>query len=171
MSKILHALDQNAERWSLLVFYTMIVLTMFIEVVRREVFAYSSIWGEEIVRYSFIYLAWIGAAAAVKERGHIRIDVLMHYASPRLKALLYIFGDLVMFGVAAVAFFWSMETVLVSAKFGSVTHGLRISQVWFLLAVPIGFGLVIIRLLQSFLRDMRDLRNGNAVYEGDKLFD
>ncbi|EFO33300.1 trap dicarboxylate transporter, dctq subunit [Roseibium sp. TrichSKD4] len=171
MSKILHALDQNAERWSLLVFYTMIVLTMFIEVVRREVFAYSSIWGEEIVRYSFIYLAWIGAAAAVKERGHIRIDVIMHYASPRLKALLYIFGDLVMFGVAAVAFFWSMETVLVSAKFGSVTHGLRISQVWFLLAVPIGFGLVIIRLLQSFLRDMRDLRNGNAVYEGDKLFD
>lgn len=171
MSKILHTLDQNAERWSLLVFYTMIVLTMFIEVVRREVFAYSSIWGEEIVRYSFIYLAWIGAAAAVKERGHIRIDVLMHYASPRLKALLYIFGDLVMFGVAAVAFFWSMETVLVSAKFGSVTHGLRISQVWFLLAVPIGFGLVIIRLLQSFLRDVRDLRNGNAVYEGDKLFD
>jgi C4-dicarboxylate transporter DctQ subunit len=33
------------------------------------VFSYSSIWGEEIVRYSFIYLAWIGAAAAVKERG------------------------------------------------------------------------------------------------------
>jgi hypothetical protein len=32
-------------------------------------FSYSSIWGEEIVRYSFIYLAWIGAAAAVKERG------------------------------------------------------------------------------------------------------
>jgi C4-dicarboxylate transporter DctQ subunit len=38
---------------------------MFIEVLRREVFSYSSIWGEEIVRYSFIYLAWIGAAAAV----------------------------------------------------------------------------------------------------------
>jgi hypothetical protein len=57
---------QNAERWLLLVFYVMLVGTMFIEVVRREVFSYSSIWGEEIVRYSFIYLAWIGAAAAVK---------------------------------------------------------------------------------------------------------
>lgn len=171
MSRVLRALDQNAERWALLVFYVMIVLTMFIEVVRREVFAYSSIWGEEIVRYSFIYLAWIGAAAAVKERGHIRIDVLMHYAGPQAKALLYIFGDLVMLAVAAVAVYYSMETVLVSAKFGSVTHGLRISQVWFLLAVPVGFTLVIIRLIQSLVRDLRDLRNGNAVYEGDKLFD
>lgn len=171
MSKVLQALDQNGERWLLLVFYVMLVLTMFVEVVRREVFAYSSIWGEEIVRYSFIYLAWIGAAAAVKERGHIRIDVLMQYVRPRVKAVLYIFGDIVMAAVALVAVYWSFETVLVSAKFGSVTHGLRISQVWFLMAVPFGFALVLFRLAQSFLRDIRDLRDGTPVYEGDKLFD
>ncbi len=76
MSNFIRTLDQNAERWALLVFYVMLVVTMAIEVLRREIFSYSSIWGEEIVRYSFIYLAWIGAAAAVKERGHIRIDVI-----------------------------------------------------------------------------------------------
>ncbi|MDB9808889.1 TRAP transporter small permease, partial [Yoonia sp.] len=63
----LRLLDRNAEKWALLVFYSMLVITMAVEVLRREVFSYSSIWGEEIVRYSFIYLAWIGAAAAVKE--------------------------------------------------------------------------------------------------------
>jgi TRAP-type C4-dicarboxylate transport system permease small subunit len=42
---------------------------MFIEVVRREVFSYSSIWGEEIVRYSFIYLAWIGAPRRSRNAG------------------------------------------------------------------------------------------------------
>ncbi|MET1411744.1 TRAP transporter small permease [Roseibium sp. HPY-6] len=171
MSNVIKALDRNGERWLLLVFYVMLVLTMFVEVVRREVFAYSSIWGEEIVRYSFIYLAWIGAAAAVKERGHIRIDVIMQYVGPRLKAVLYIFGDLVMAFVAVIAFYWSLETVLVSAKFGSVTHGLRISQVWFLSAVPFGFALVLFRLAQSLMRDLRDFRDGRPVYEGDKLFD
>lgn len=171
MPRILDALNRNAERWALLVFYVMLVMTMFIEVVRRELLSYSSIWGEEVVRYSFIYLAWIGAAAAVKERGHIRIDVLMHYVPPRAKALLYIFGDIVMFAVAIVAFYWSLETVLVSAKFGSVTHGLRISQVWFLAAVPIGFALMMLRLIQSFLRDISDLRDGCPVFEGEQLFD
>ena len=171
MSDVLKSIDRNAERWALLVFYTMLVATMFIEVIRRELLAYSSIWGEEIVRYSFIYLAWIGAAAAVRERGHIRIDVIMQYMGQRAKALLYIFGDLVMFAVAIVAFIYSLETVYVSAKFGSVTHGLRISQVWFLMAVPIGFALVMFRLTQSLIRDISDLRAGRPVYEGDKLFD
>lgn len=167
----LKLLDRNAEKWALLVFYSMLVITMAIEVLRREVFSYSSIWGEEIVRYSFIYLAWIGAAAAVKERAHIRIDVLMHYLSPRLKALLYIFGDFVMLGVAVGALVWSFESVHVSWKFGSVSHGLRVSLVWFLMAVPVGFSLMIVRLIQSLMRDFRSLRDGTPVYEGDTLFD
>ena len=171
MSPFLKNLDKNAERWMLLVLYVMLVGTMFIEVVRREIFSYSSIWGEEIVRYSFIYLAWIGASAAVRERGHIRIDVIMNYVPQTVKSLLYIFGDIVMFVVALVALYWSWETVTVSWRFGSVTHGLRISQVFFLFAVPFGFALVSVRLIQSFLRDLSDLRNGRAVYEGDKLFD
>jgi TRAP-type C4-dicarboxylate transport system permease small subunit len=171
MAGIVRALDRNGERWALLVCYVMLVVTMAVEVLRREVFAYSSIWGEEIVRYSFIYLAWIGAASAVKERAHIRIDVILHYLGPRAKALMYILGDVVMFVVALIAVYWSFETVMVSAKFGSVSHGLRVSMVWFLMAVPLGFSLMIFRLVQSFLRDLRSLRGGLPVYEGDRLFD
>lgn len=171
MMNILRRLDRDAERWLLLIFYVMLVVTMAVEVIRRELFSYSSIWGEEIVRYSFIYLAWIGAASAVKERAHIRIDVIMHYLGPRVKALFYIFGDLVMLAVAVIALYWSYEAVHVSAKFGSVTDGLRISKVWFLMAVPVGFALIICRLLQSLWRDFNDLRTGKPVFEGDKLFD
>ena len=168
---MLRAINQNAERWALLLFYTVLVLTMAIEVIRREVFSYSSIWGEEIVRYSFIYLVWIGAASAVKERAHIRIDVLFHSVGPRTKAALYILGDLVMLSIAVIALYWSFETVGVSWQFGSVTDGLRISKVWFLMAVPLGFALIIFRLLQSLLRDFGDLIAGRPVFEDNQLFD
>ena len=168
---MLGMLNRNIERLALLLFYTMLVATMAVEVVRREVFAYSSIWGEEIVRYAFIYLAWIGAASAVRERAHIRIDVLFNYVGPRSKALLYIFGDLVMLAIAVIAVWWSLETVAVSWKFGSVSHGLRMSMVWFLAAVPIGFSLMVFRLIQSLIRDIGDLRAGRAVHEGARLFD
>ena len=168
---MLATLDRNAERWALLVFYTMLVATMAVEVIRREVFAYSSIWGEEVVRYAFIYLAWIGAAAAVRERAHIRIDVLFNYVGPRVKAALYIFGDLVMLAIAVLALRWSFETVAVSWKFGSVSHGLRVSMVWFLAAVPLGFALMVFRLVQSLWRDLADLVAERPVYEGARLFD
>jgi len=171
MQRLLSELNKNAERWALLFFYVLLVSTMFIEVIRREVFSYSSIWGEEVVRYAFIYLAWIGASSAVRERAHIRIDVLMHYVPSQVKTLLYILGDLVMFAVAVVALYWSFETVKVSWEFGSVTDGLRVSKVWALSAVPIGFTLMIFRLIQSLHRDINDFRTGTPVYEGDKLFD
>lgn len=168
---LLEKLDQNLEPWALLVFYSMLVITMAIEVLRREVFSYSSVWGEEIVRYSFIYLVWIGAAAAVRQRAHIRIDVIFEFCSPRVKAFLYLFGDLVMLCVAIFAFYWSLESVMVSAKFGSVSHGLRAPMVWFLAAVPIGFALLIHRLQQSIRRDISDIRNHRPVFTGGRMYD
>ena len=168
---LIGVLDRDIEKWALLTFYVILVVTMAVEVIRREIFSYSSVWGEEIVRYSFIYLAWIAAAAAVRERAHIRIDVLFHYVPTRVKALLYIFGDLAMLFVAVLAFYWSLETVQVSVKYGSVTDGLRLPKFWFLLAVPIGFALVLLRLVQSIFRDVRDLVQGRPPFEGNKLFD
>jgi TRAP-type C4-dicarboxylate transport system permease small subunit len=165
------SLDRNLERWALLVFYGMLVITMSVEVLRREVFSYSSVWGEEIVRYSFIYLVWIGAAAAVRERAHIRIDVLFEFVSARVKAGLYLFGDLVTLVVVGFAIYWSVDSLLISWKFGSVSHGLRISMVWFLAAVPIGMALLLYRLSQSIWRDISDIRHARPVYEGDRLFD
>ncbi|MFT6967962.1 MAG: TRAP-type C4-dicarboxylate transport system permease small subunit [Cellvibrionaceae bacterium] len=171
MNSILKRINEDGERWLLLIFYTTIVATIAVEVVRRFGLSYSSVWGEEIARYAFIYLAWIGASAAVKRRAHIRIDILLHYVSPRWKAGLYLFGDLMTLLLAVIIIFYSVESVLVSIKFGSVTDGLRISQAWFLAAVPLGFSMMGLRLIQSILRDIDDLRHGNPVYTGDKLID
>jgi len=164
-------LDDNAERWMLLGFYGMIVATIVTEVVRRFVLSYSSIWGEEVARYAFIYLAWVGASIAVKDRAHIRIDVILHYLPTRGKALVYLFGDLCMLGLALLALYTAFESLQISMKFGSVTHGLRISLAWFLAAVPLGFLLMSYRLCQSIWRDAGDLRRGRPVYEGAKMFD
>ena len=164
-------LDENAERWMLLGFYAMIVSTICVEVIRRFVLSYSSIWGEEIARYAFIYLAWVGASAAVKERAHIRIDVLLHYLSHRAKSAIYLLGDLCMLAMAILAVYTAIESLHISIKFGSVTHGLRISLAWFLAAVPLGFSLMIYRLGQSIWRDFGNLVSGRPAYEGQPMFD
>ena len=168
---ILRKLDANGERWLLLPLYALIVITIFVEVFRRFALSYSSIWAEEIARYAFIYVSWIGASAAIKERAHIRIDVILPFVSERVRGILMIFGDLVTMILAVVAFWWSLETVITSIKFGSVTHGLRISLAWFLAAVPLGFAMMFFRLIQSIIRDVRDVRSGNPIYRGKKLFD
>jgi len=157
---LLRALDENAENWLLLVFYCTIVGTIAVEVLRRFVLAYSSVWGEEVARYAFIYLAWVGASAAVRERAHIRIDVLIEFVPPRVKAALYIIADIATLILAVICVYWSLAPVITSIEFGSVTHGLGVSNAWFLAAVPLGFGLMIVRLFQSLRRDLADLLHG-----------
>lgn len=169
--QLLTVLDRNGERWLLLVFYTTIVLVVTSEVVRRFVLAYSSVWGGEIARFMFIYLAWIGASAAVRERTHIRIDALLHWLPPRGRAILLLFGDAMTLLLAVIALYWSLIPIETSLHFGSVTDGLRISRAWFLAAVPLGFGMMAFRVVQSMIRDLRDLRAGRAPFEGSKLFD
>jgi len=96
---------------------------------------------------------------------------LFEFCSQRIRALLYLFGDLVMVVVAVFALILSFESLLVSLKFGSVSHGLRLPMSLFLCAVPIGFALMLFRLAQSICRDLRNIKNNDATYEGGRLFD
>ncbi|MBS3786100.1 MAG: TRAP transporter small permease [Gammaproteobacteria bacterium] len=171
MLAILKRVDRDGERWLLLSFYGMIVATIGVEVIRRFVFSYSSIWGEEVARYAFIYLAWIGASAAVRDRAHIRIDIIIQWLPPRGKAFIYLLGDFATLLLAVVVLIWSMHPVMTSLKFEAVSHGLRLNMALFQFAVPFGFALVTLRVIQSILRDFSDLRAGRPVFEGRKLFD
>ena len=168
---ILSNLDQNGERYLTLPLYTLVVIAIFMEVFRRFFLSYSSIWSEEIARYAFIYITWIGAAAAIRERAHIRIDVFLPLLPDKGKAVVFIFGDIITLILSCIALYWSIEPVLTSIHFGSVTHGLRISQAWILMAVPLGFSMIILRLIQSMKRDISDLKAGRPIFVGKKLFD
>ena len=164
-------IDRNAERWLLLTFYAIIILTIAIEVFRRFVLSYSSPWGEEVARYAFIYLAWLAASAAVRDRAHIRIDVLVNLGGPGMKRLAWWFADIATLVLAVWALWLSISPIITSINFGSITPGLRVSQAIFLAAVPFGFTLIVTRVLQSMVADIGRMRRGEPVFDGKKLFD
>lgn len=170
LRNLMKTLDDGIEQWLMLGFYSYIVAVVIIEVIRRFILEYSSIWGEETARFAFVYLVWIGAAAAIKERSHIRIDVLFQLVPKSVKQYFYIFGEFVTLLFACLAIYYSTESVLISIRFDSLTSGLRINQAWFTAAVPIGFTLIIIRLLQRIFHDISDVKAGRDVYTGESMF-
>jgi len=112
-----------------------------------------------------------GASAAIKERAHIRIDVILQFIPERARGYVFIFGDIVTLVLAVAAIYWSLHSVQTSIHFGSVTHGLRISLAWFLAAVPLGFAMMTFRLIQSIKRNVSDVMTGRPVFKGRKLFE
>ena len=164
-------IDENAERYAMLVFYVFVCAVIVQEVVRRFVLNYSSAWAEETARYAFIYLGYVGAAYAVRERAHIRFDILLQRMPPRLHGYVYIFAELCTLLFAAIALYWSLQTIAQLLRFEGASPVLRINKAWFVAAVPIGFSLVILRGLQAILRDVRDLRAGRPAFTGKAMFE
>ena len=171
MRRLFSALNRDAERWAMLVCYTFCCIVIVQEVVRRFVFNFSSAWGEEAARYAFIYLGWIGAAFAVKERAHIRFDVLLQRLGPRGKAWVFIVAEVATIAFACIALYWSLHTIRQLLQFEGATPVLRINKAWFEAAVPIAFALIIWRSLQSLTRDVSDLRAGREPYAGKAMFE
>ena len=67
------------------VVWTMAIMTIlvFIQVVMRYVFSNSLSWSEELARFIFLWVSWIGASYAVKE-GDI-IEVMFGQKPVRVK--------------------------------------------------------------------------------------
>lgn len=171
MKRFIGIIDRDGERWLLLVLYIYIVAVIFVEVVRRFVLDFSSIWGEETARYAFIYLVWIGAAAAVRDRAHIRIDVLLTFLPPRARTVMFLLGDVLMGVLATIILYLSIGPFQSSIQYGSVIEGLRVLRAWVLFAVLLGFTLVLFRVAQSIVYDISDLIAGRPPRAGRKLFD
>ena len=171
MREWLRRIDRHGERYLMLVLYCFIVFVIVSEVVRRFVLDFSSLWGEEAARFAFIYLGWIGASYAVKERAHIRFDFVSRALAPRAACCVMLFAELATLVFAGFALYWSLQTLATMIRFDALAPALRIPQAWFSAAVPLGFAMVVVRVVQSAWRDVLNLRAGRPPYAGKLLFD
>ena len=171
MRRLIRDLDGNLERYLMLVAYTFCCFVIIHEVVRRFMLNYSAAWAQETAQFAFIYLGWIGAAFAVKERAHVKFDIVLNRLGPAGRRALLILGELCTIAFAVIALNYSKQVIEQHLQFGNATDVLRISRVWAEAAVPIGFSLIVFRSLQRIWRDLADMREGRPVFEGTAMFE
>jgi TRAP-type C4-dicarboxylate transport system permease small subunit len=82
-----------------------------------------------------------------------------------------LFSELATLVFAGFALYWSLNTIGTMLRFDALSPAMRISQAWFQAAVPLGFAMMVVRVIQSALRDIRNLREGRPPYLGTLLFD
>lgn len=164
-------LEENAERYFMLACYLFCCAVIIHDVGRRFLLNYSAAWSQETAQYAFIYLGWIGAAFAVKERAHIRFDILVNAIPVRARGVIYALAELATIAFAVIALRYTSETLHSLWQFGAATPVLRVSKIWAEAAVTIGFVLIIWRSLQLLVRDISDLRHGRSAYQGKSLFE
>ena len=65
-------------------FFLLIFILMSMQVFTRYLFGITFAWNEEMARYTFVWLTFIGAAYARKQKAHIRIEIVYEIINKRL---------------------------------------------------------------------------------------
>ncbi len=77
----------HLERLCAVLLAVMFVVTLF-QVVARVVIGMSSVWSEELARFLYVCLVFIGAAPLIRDDEHIRVGILTDRLTGRPAALL-----------------------------------------------------------------------------------
>lgn len=149
--KIITYLDKYFEGAIMFVLSVIMTASIILQVIMRKVFNNSLSWSEELARFAFIWLVFIGISYAVQAKKHIKIDLIYAKLTGKNKKKLEIFTTL-LFLVFSV-FIMLYGSGIVSDKFalGAKSPSLHIPTAVLYLAVPIGFGLTSIRLVQQLI--------------------
>lgn len=125
------------------------IITQFIER------AGAAVWTEELSRYIFIWISYLALSVAIRKRSSIRVDIIYDKLPERLQNISWIIVEtlfLVLTGVITYFGWGQIERLL---TFPQHTTALRIPFLVPYLILPLGFGLMCLRLLQRIWGQMR----------------
>lgn len=153
--KILPRSGASLVEWIIVGSYAYFFLIIFLEVVMRYFFSYSTTWGEMTARYTHVYFAYLAAAEAFRHDSHIRVDYFPQRLRGRARLILETYIDVLCVIVAAAVCYYSFEVVATQVSAGFKMQALPLNMAFATAAIPIGWGLMIIRLAQRMARRYR----------------
>ena len=131
--------------------YSYFCLIILIEVIRRYAFGDSSAWGEMTARYAFVYMTYAAAAEGIRQKKHIRVDLIDKIIKPKSLTLLNIYYDILVTIVAILVIYYSLKLINVQLTFGIVMTAADINMAFAQAALPLGWALMLIRITQNWL--------------------
>jgi len=81
------------------------VVVVFLQILSRYVFKAPLVWTEEVARFAFIWLVFLGVSVTERQAAHFRVTFLVEKASPRLRYTLWALVEVGIFATLSLLFF------------------------------------------------------------------
>ena len=152
MRRIWKLIDDKFEEVIGVIMLAVTLTLIFAGVVMRLVFKSGIPWQEELSRILYVLVVYIGASYGMKTKDHIRVVFIREMLPPLGRKILEIFTDLVWAGFNIVVVVISIQLYPKLQRFIGESAILEIPLHWIFLTVPIGCGLVTLRLIQGYIQ-------------------
>lgn len=150
MEKIKSGIIDRLEEILISVLLGVATILVFAQVVARYVFNAGITWAPELVQHLFLWTVMIGASYGFKHGVHLGVDVLMKKLPPAPRRIMALVAVVISLGFSIYMAYLSFFYVRDAYKMELITVDLQVPQWIPNLALPFGFTLISIRLVQVF---------------------
>ncbi len=157
-------LYNHLEEIILVTLFVLMVAVIFIQIIMRYVFNNSLSWSEELGRFVFEWLTWIGLSLGARVGQHIRISLLVDRLPSNAAQTANIISEIIVIIICGLTIYYGVELSKMFA--GSRFTTIKISLAWGYASVVTGCGLMIVRSLGSIGKSITAIHNANRIIEG-----
>lgn len=140
---------------------SVMVLLSFVQVVLRNLFAETLLWGEILLRHLVLWVGFLGAARATGEGRHITIDALTRFLPTQLRLLARVITNTFALVVCFFLLRASLTFLSDEIEVGSVLYG-DIPSWYSQIIIPVGFGLIMMHFFVRIIRGIAAIRAGES---------
>lgn len=146
---VIRWLDRNIENCVGITLFILMTVFLAYQVSSRYVFNLSLAWTEELSMYCLIWVCYMGASIAVRERMHLRITMAFEWCSPKTKSLVDILVNIVSCGFCIFLLIGTTEMLVLILEGNQVSAGSGLPKWIPNLGLPFAFALMVIRYIQD----------------------
>ena len=159
-------LDRHLERTFMVFSYLAIALIIFWGVIDRFVFSNQQPWSTTIPPLLFMIMAWFGATYNVRLRSHLSFSEFRSRMGRGAQFACLCLDNVLWMAFSVIVIVTTARAAALSASNFQIVLGTdNVMQWWFLITAPFAFVLMAARVIENFLEDVENYREGNELIQ------
>lgn len=151
-SKLLSALLAGTKLSIILISLLMVVVTLA-QVIFRYVIAAPLPWSEELARYCFVWIVFLGAAVGLSRGIHLGVDIFVNMLPRRFRHALDLLTSALIAGFSVAVVYASLPVINMNMLQRSPALGVQMS--WIYIAIPISMCLIALISVERIVTALR----------------
>ncbi len=137
---------------SIIVISVVMVLVTLAQVVFRYVIAAPLPWSEELARYCFVWITFLGGAIGLSRGVHLGVDLFVNMLPLPARRALDALTSALIAAFAALVIYASLPVIDMNMFQRSPALGVQMS--WIYIAIPISMTLIFVICVERIIRDL-----------------
>jgi len=139
--------------------FSVMVSIIFFQVIMRYVFNNSLYWSEELGKFLFVWISWLGISIGQRRNEHIKITLFVDRLSYRGQKVMEVIADIILILICVITLYYAIMLVQTQAKVPYA--GIKISTSWGYLSLVLGCGFISLRLIAGIVNNIKELLSNN----------